>query len=72
MPNQNGYQNSTTRIPAPWWGIPDDISNAVPLIQAASQMHYHRTTVFRKVLKGEIKGFKIGHLWYVIVPPVGH
>lgn len=68
MVNQTGLQNSKRSYPLPWWHIPDDISKAIPLKEAAKQMGYHRETIIYKIKNGRLKGFKIDSRWYVVVP----
>ncbi|WP_138504071.1 helix-turn-helix domain-containing protein [Nostoc sp. PA-18-2419] len=64
--NQNGSSNFD--YPQPWWHIPENIKDAIPLKEAAKKLHLHCDTVRLQAIQGRIKGFKIGRYWYIILP----
>ena len=72
MSSQTGLQSFKPSHAPRWWHIPDDISKAIPLKEAAKKLGYHRVTIIRKIKTGLLAGFKIDSRWYVIPPLLGH
>ena len=65
--NQSGSSNFEI-FPKPWWSIPENIKDAIPLKEAAKKLHLHSNTVRLQAMQGKIKGFKIGRYWYIVLP----
>jgi hypothetical protein len=66
--NPTGLLNSDKFQIHPWHHIPDDITNFVPLKEAAKKLHYTERTLIRKIHRGKLKGFKCSGRWLVEIP----
>jgi hypothetical protein len=55
-------------IPHPHWRIPNDISKAIPLKEAAKKLNYHPNTLRNRAKVGKSPHcFKIGSYWFCII-----
>jgi hypothetical protein len=68
MENPTGLLNSDQFQIHPWHHIPDNLTNFLPLKEAAQKLHYSQRTLIRKVYQGKIEGFKCYRRWLIEVP----
>jgi len=65
--SQTGSSNSSLPIPRRYWHIPTDLTNVTTLQDACSTYYYSRNALLRRIKRGSLTGFKIGHRWFVDV-----